>query len=221
MRRHELYAILEEGEGPNIEFKRHFSTPEKIAHELIAFANTKGGYLFFGVDDDGSIVGLQSEKSELDEIDHVAQFLCDPPVEIETEAVHAGGGKYLVLVRVPESTVKPHTLIEYDSSGRRAKEQGNIGYVRVGEHSIQASKEMMRMMRASSDEAPPLRLSIGHNERALFDYLDDHQRITVNQFADLVNISRRRASKILVSLVRAGTLLLHTLEKTEFFTLAE
>ena len=38
--------------------------------------------------------------------------------------------------------------------------------------------------------------------------------------ATLVNISQHRASRILVALVRAGVVRIHTLEKTDFFTLA-
>ena len=76
--RKDAMALIAEGEGLRIEFKRHFSSPEKIAKEMIAFANTKGGTILFGVDDDGSVFGLQSEKSELSEIEHTSQFLCDP-----------------------------------------------------------------------------------------------------------------------------------------------
>ena len=54
IRRHELYDLIDSGEGPDVEFKRQFSSPEKIAKEIIAFANTRGGYLLFGVDDDNS-----------------------------------------------------------------------------------------------------------------------------------------------------------------------
>jgi predicted HTH transcriptional regulator len=85
---------------------------------------------------------------------------------------------------------------------------------------VQASKEVKKVMEGTHPDAPPLKLTIGHNERALFDFLEENERITVPEFADLVNISTRRASKILVSLVRSGTLLLHTFEKREFFTLA-
>jgi len=221
IKRHELFDLIESGEGLEIEFKRQFSSPEKIAREMIAFANTKGGHILFGVDDDGSIVGVRSEKSEIDEIEHAAQFLCEPPIQMQSETVHAGGGKYLVVIHVPESANKPHMLVEFDASGRKAKDQAGTGFVRVGEHSVQASKESMKVMRGQHVDAPPLRLSIGHNEKALLSYLTENGKITVSQFADLVNISRRRASKILVGLVRAGTLLLHTFEKTEFFTLAE
>jgi predicted HTH transcriptional regulator len=221
IKRHELYDLIESGEGADIEFKRQFSSPEKIAREIIAFANTRGGYILFGVDDDGTVVGVRSEKSELEEIEHAAQFMIDPPVDIISENVHAGRGLDLVLIRVPESKNKPHTLVEYEISGRRAKEQSRVGYVRFEDKSVQASREVMSVMRAEHPEGPPLRLSIGYNEKTLFNYLELYGKITVEEFADLVNISRRRASKILVNLVRAGTVLLHSFEKEDFFTLAK
>lgn len=221
IRRHELYELIDSGEGSDVEFKRQFSSPEKIAREIIAFANTRGGYLLFGVDDDGTVVGVRSEKSELEEIEHAARWMIEPPVDIIAENVHAGRGLDIVLVRVPESIAKPHTLVEYDTTGKRKKEQAATGFVRFEDKSVQASREMMNVMRGQSPTGQPLRLSIGFNERTLFDYLERHSKITVEEFAGLVNISRRRASKILVNLVRAGTLILHTFEKTEFFTLAK
>src|SRR5690348_14598785 len=85
--RFKLNELIVSGEGTTIEFKRFFSSPEKIAKELIAFANTKGGVVLFGVDDDGTVVGLHSEKSELTEIEHTAQFLCDPPISVDFQVV--------------------------------------------------------------------------------------------------------------------------------------
>ena len=219
IRRHELYDLIDSGEGADVEFKRQFSSPEKIAREIIAFANTRGGYLLFGVDDDGTVVGVRSEKSELEEIEHAARWMIEPPVDIITENVHAGRGLDIVLVRVPESTAKPHRLVEYDSSGKRKKEQAGTGFVRFEDKSVQASREMMNVMHGQSPSGRPLKLSIGYNEKTLFAYLEKQGKITVEEFAGLVNISRRCASKILVDLVRAGTLMLHSFEKAEFFTL--
>ena len=48
----DVTRIIDEGEGFEVEFKRKVTTPEKIARALIAFANTKGGHILFGVDDD-------------------------------------------------------------------------------------------------------------------------------------------------------------------------
>ena len=219
--RRDVMALISEGEGLHIEFKRHFSSPEKIAKEMIAFANTKGGTILFGVDDDGSVFGLQSEKSELSEIEHTSQFLCDPPIAISCDIIPWSGKKDIIAVTVLSSMDKPHTLVEYDAAGKRVMNGARTGFVRVKDKSLQASKEVMKVMRAFRTDAPPLRIAFGYNERALFAYLEENGKITVGEFADLVNISRRRASKILVDLVRAGTLLLHTVESAEFFSLGE
>ncbi|MCI0473271.1 MAG: ATP-binding protein, partial [Ignavibacteria bacterium] len=107
----ELYKLIEEGEGSNIEFKRKFSTPEKIAKEMIAFANTKGGYILFGVDDDKKIFGVESEKSELELIDTAAKFFCEPEVDYRTEIVPIRDTD-VVAIQVFESRTKPHKLID-------------------------------------------------------------------------------------------------------------
>src|ERR1041384_767907 len=108
--RKDVMALIAEGEGLRIEFKRHFSSPEKIAKEMIAFANTRGGTILFGVDDDGTVVGVQSEKSELAEIEHTSQFLCEPPVDIRCDVIPWSGSKDVIAVTVFPSANKPHTL---------------------------------------------------------------------------------------------------------------
>jgi len=83
----ELYKLIEEGESQTVEFKRKFSTPEKIAKEMIAFANTNGGYILFGVDDDKSIIGVRSEKEEIELVNSAALFYCEPEINFEYEVV--------------------------------------------------------------------------------------------------------------------------------------
>ena len=51
-------------------------------------------------------------------------------------------------------------------------------------------------------------------------YLDNYGRISVEQFASLVNISARAASKKLVVLARANVLQLHNDAREDYFTLA-
>lgn len=219
--RRDLHNYLIDGEGLTVEFKRQFTSPDKIAKEMIALANTKGGVILFGVDDDGTVVGVESEKSELAEIEHTAQFLVDPPLEIRCDIIRWDSHHDVVVVTIPESKNKPHGLVEYDRAGKRIDAHYRNGFVRVADKSVQASSEVMKVMRSLRPDAPPLRIAIGHNEKKLFEYLHTHERITVGEFAHLVNISRRRASKILVDLVRAGTILLHTNEMTDYYTLAE
>ena len=49
-------------ETENIEFKAQFT--EEIYKEVIAFANTDGGVVFVGIDNDGNAVGLTDVDQE-------------------------------------------------------------------------------------------------------------------------------------------------------------
>jgi predicted HTH transcriptional regulator len=215
MNRKELEALLEEGEGFQLEFKRKVSSPGKIARALVGFANTKGGMLLFGVDDDKTIVGVESEKTEVEMIQAAGRYYCDPPIEPVIEIV-SYRGKDIIAVTVEESRDKPHSLVG-DGLGENGETKVLI---RVKDKTVIASKEVVKILQAENPEAPPLRISIGDTERRLFNFLDEHERITVKQFGKLVNISDRRASRILIGLVRAGVLRIHTHEKEDFYTMA-
>ncbi|HEX2786286.1 MAG TPA: RNA-binding domain-containing protein [Ignavibacteria bacterium] len=206
----ELYNLIEEGENSTTEFKRKFSTPEKIAKEMIAFANTKGGYMLFGVDDNKALVGVESEKEQMELIKTAATFYCEPEVLHDIEVVLIKGVD-VVVVHIPESQNKPHYLITDDEDNMKS-------YVRLNDKSILASKETLRILKGQNS-TNPLSINIGENEKALFKFLNENEKITVKGFKKLVNISERRASRTLVNLVRAGTIRHHYTGKEEYFTL--
>jgi predicted HTH transcriptional regulator len=213
MRLSELKLLIEEGEGFELEFKRKVSTPIKVAKTLMSFANTKGGIVLFGVDDDRTIVGVGSEKEEIEMIQTAAGLYCDPPLQPIIDTVPYKG-KDVVVVTIEESDQKPHYLNVDDEE----KNGGTRVYIRVNDKTVEASKEVVHILQAEKPDAPPLRIVIGDSERHLFEYLDENERITVKQFSRLVNISNRRASRSLIQLVRAGVLRIHTHEKEEFYT---
>jgi predicted HTH transcriptional regulator len=210
--------LIEEGEGFEIEFKRKVSTPEKIARAMIAFANTRGGHILFGVDDDGSIVGVESEKSEVDLILEAGSLYCLPEINPYIDIVPFDG-KDVIVAYVEESKDKPHYFTG-NSNGQTESEDETKVFIRVNDKTMMASKEVVRVLRGQRPDAPPMQIEIGENEKRLFSYLDEHERITAKEFSNLVNISEQRASRILVSLVRAGVVRIHTLEKRDYFTLA-
>ena len=49
-------------ETENTEFKSQFT--EEIYKEVIAFANTDGGVVYVGIDNDGNVVGLKDVDQE-------------------------------------------------------------------------------------------------------------------------------------------------------------
>ncbi len=214
----DVNRLIEEGEGFEIEFKRKVSSPEKIARALGAFANTKGGHILFGVDDDGSIVGVESEKSEVDLIQQAGSDFCFPEVEPTIEIVPFDG-KDVIVAYVEESDQKPH-LFTGSSNGDAPGSENTKVFIRVNDKTVMASREVVKILRDEHPDAPPMRIQIGESERTLFKHLESNERITSKEFSNLVNISERRASRTLATLVRAGVLRIHTLEKYDYFTLA-
>lgn len=215
----DVLRLIEEGEGFEIEFKRKVSTPEKIAKTLVAFANTRGGHILFGVGDDGAIIGVESEKSEVELIDRAGTLYCDPPIHPQIEIVPFDGMDVIV-VYVPESHHKPH-LFTGNVNGDAPDSEMTRAYIRVNDKTVMASKEVVRILRSERPDSRPIKIEIGENEKRLFRFLEENERITVAEFARLVNISERRASRILVMLVRAGVVRIHTMEKRDFYTLAQ
>lgn len=208
----ELNELIEGGENDKVEFKRKFSSPEKIAKEMIAFANSKGGVILFGIDDDKSIKGVESEKGELELINTAAKFYCEPEIEFDTDVMLLKN-KDIVVVHIGESSVKPHRLITDDES-----DESKV-YIRLKDKSILASKETVKILRNSNAESPPLKITIGMIEKSLFDYLNLNEKITVKGFKKLANISERRASRTLVNLVKAKVIRHHYFGNEDYFTL--
>lgn len=217
MRYKELKELIEEGENLQCEFKRKFSTPGKIAREMIAFANTKGGYIIFGVDDDKKVIGVESEKETAELIRDAAQNHCEPPLLYEISFIEYEG-KELVIASIPESDNKPHRVQDYLSEFDINKA---VVTIRVNDKSVQASKEMVRILRANSGNQTLKKYSIGPNEKLVFEYLSRKEKISTKELSNLVNISERRASRTLVKMVRANLLMIHTKDNgEEYFTAA-
>jgi predicted HTH transcriptional regulator len=215
MKRSELIELIEGGENIHCEFKRKFSTTEKISREMIAFANTKGGFILFGIDDNKEIVGVESEKSESELIKDAALNYCEPPLEFNLEYVDMNG-KEIVVVEIPESGKKPHRFQDFSS---KFDNNEAVVTIRVNDKSIQASKEMVRILRAQTNDLQLKKYSIGPVERTVFDYLTKNETISVKILSHIGNISERRASRTLVKLVRAKLLMIHIKDNgEEYFT---
>jgi predicted HTH transcriptional regulator len=203
----DFIRLVKTGEGSYLEFKRTISSPEKVAREISAFANTRGGILLIGVNDNKSVVGVESFYEEEMALEKALDYYCVPPVDADIEILPYYE-RELIIVRIPEAERKP---VAVDADGKRTV------YIRDKDKSVQASKEVAAVLRNSTSSSG-IHFQYGPNEQRLFRYLGEYERITVNEFANLVNISHRRASRVLTNLVSAGVLRLFTHEKQEFFT---
>ena len=203
-----IKKYLIDGEGETLDYKQEISSASKIAKTMVSFANHKGGVLLVGVRDNRSIAGIRSEDEKY-MLDLAASFYCKPEIELELEE-HNIGGKVILECTVPEGELKP-----YSAKGEDGKW---LVHILNKDKSLLASKIVVDVLKRQSSNKGTL-IKYGKNEEALLKYLEDNDRITLQQFRKMVNISKWRASKILVNLISAGVILNHTHEKTEFYTL--
>ncbi len=102
------------GETTRVQFKKEFSTPKEIAKEMIAFANSRGGLILFGVEDrTGALIGLTyTELQETSrELGNIAQDQVRPTIYIETEVVKIEE-KYFLICNVAEGKNKPYKNLQ-------------------------------------------------------------------------------------------------------------
>jgi ATP-dependent DNA helicase RecG len=100
MTQHELDTIVLSGEGYKTEFKRNVNTD--LSKELVAFANSSGGKIFLGIEDDGTITGVTIDNALKSKVQMMAHD-CDPSIPIEPEPFNN-----VLIVTVPEGKDKPY-----------------------------------------------------------------------------------------------------------------
>ena len=75
MRSEDILELIANGENSAVEFKRDDLRPEQLAREIVALANFQGGRVLLGVEDDGTISGIQRPDLELGD-GHGVQQAC-------------------------------------------------------------------------------------------------------------------------------------------------
>jgi predicted HTH transcriptional regulator len=135
-------ALLERialGEHTRQQFKRSFNNPDALAAELAAFANSGGGMLLIGVNDDGSVAGLDAaELRRLNQmLSNASSQHVRPPLHPHTGNVPTRAGLVMV-VTVPNGLAKPYL----DQQGRIWVKQG------ADKRHVTAREEMQRMFQS-------------------------------------------------------------------------
>lgn len=204
-----IQELLVRGEGERLDYKQSISDAGKIAKTMCSFANHKGGTLLIGVRDNKSIAGVRSEDEKY-MLGLAAAFHCKPEINIIINEWSIEGKTVLECI-IPEGPDKPYYAKDEDGKW--------WAYIRVKDQSLLASKIVLDVLkRQNSDEGTLIEYT--SKEKALLDYLKENERINLTEFRRMLNISRWRASKIIVDLITAGIIRSHTTEKTEYYTLA-
>jgi predicted HTH transcriptional regulator len=135
----ELLEIINGGESSRVQFKERLPHQDSLAHELIAFSNSKGGIIIIGVNDKtGAINGLSfSEIQQINQqLVNIASQKVYPPVCITTETVKVNDSR-LIVVNIEEGSSKPY------------KDSNGITYIKNGsdKRKVTSNNELARLLR--------------------------------------------------------------------------
>ena len=127
-------------ENESTEYKS--AAADSIYKSVIAFANTNGGIIYVGYDDDGNAVGIDDVDNVYTQITNTVRDSISPDITMFTKYTLQDNNT--ILIEVSEGTAKPYYI-----KSKGIKPSGV--YVRQGASSVQASQEQIRMMIKLSD----------------------------------------------------------------------
>ena len=102
-----MQHIVQQGEGLKVEFKTSFNA--ETIETLVAFANAKGGAVYVGIKDNGSIVGIELGKESVPQWTNEIKTKTEPSIIPDVEIVETGEKK-IVVFSVAEFPVKPVSI---------------------------------------------------------------------------------------------------------------
>ncbi len=150
--------------------------PKSWLKSVSAFANTFGGALIFGVDDDGELKGLDDVKFVSEKISEIVKEKLDPIPQMNME-IHSEDGKNFLILKVPEGKETPYY---YVGDGNRT------AFVRMGNQSTVA-------------DAAALKRLVLKGEARTYDSLPSKYKFEDYAFTKLKSVYRKRTGNELMS----------------------
>ncbi len=130
-------------ENQNTEFKREYT--DDIKKAVVAFANSDGGNIFIGINDDGEKIGVKNADETLLKITNLIRDTIRPDVTIfTTHEILTENTCNIIKVTVQSGTAKPYYL-----AAKGIRPEGV--YVRQGASSVPASEAaILKMIQEAS-----------------------------------------------------------------------
>ena len=126
-----------------VEFKSEFTNETKKT--AVAFANTKGGKIYIGVADDGTVIGIDDPDAVIRQVTNSLRDSIKPDItrfiSVYAETI---SGKTVVTAQIERGVYYPYYIAE-----RGLKPSGV--YIRVGASSVPATEEHIRQMIKEAD----------------------------------------------------------------------
>lgn len=135
-----------QAEDKYTEYKREYT--EEIKKTVVAFANTDGGTLYIGIEDDGSVCGVEDVDGTLLKVTNAIRDAIRPDVTLFTDcSVQQREGRTILVLRVQRGTARPYYL-----AGKGIRPEGV--YVRQGASKVPATEAaILRMIKETGGDS--------------------------------------------------------------------
>ena len=123
-----LAALLLQGENNAVEFKSAAVTADSIAKKIVAFANTLGGSILIGVEDNGQVSGVNNPSQVEEWVTNICRQNVIPPLQVLIH-VEKQDDLSVIHIEVPKGKDKPYQtnknqyLVRVGSTNRTASPQ--------------------------------------------------------------------------------------------------
>ena len=134
---------IEGGETFETEFKREYS--DGVKKTVAAFANTAGGMLYIGIDDDGTVVGVANPDETMLQVNGALRSGIKPDLTVFVDCKAEKIGEATVIA----VTVQKGTACPYYLAGKGIRPEGV--FVRHGASSVPASETAILSMIKETD----------------------------------------------------------------------
>lgn len=132
-------------ENKTTEFKREYT--DDIKYTVVAFANTDGGKIYVGINDDGTAHGVEDVDGTMLRITNMVRDVIRPDVTMFMDCwTEQRNEKDIIVLNLQRGTARPYYL-----SGKGVRPEGV--YVRQGASSVPASEaQILNMIKETSGD---------------------------------------------------------------------
>ncbi len=131
--RGELMRMVRGGEDTYLELKVRFSNVEKLTAEIIALANSAGGAMVFGVNDQLRVEGVEDPEAVETQLRDICASSIQPPVFPYINKIAFDSGRRVVILQV-ETDDRPHRTLD------------DRFYIREGSTKREATREEISLL---------------------------------------------------------------------------
>jgi len=172
----DIINLLEQGEGQAVEFEKGVPSADDLAREMVAFANSDGGKIIYGIDDKNKhLIGLDIDNDQFTSwVSEVGTSRCVPPINPTVEIVEKNDKK-IAVITVNEGEEKPYKT-------------DDICYIR--------DVKISRPAREDEEEeikSPWSGKDLNKRQMRAVQFINEHGSITNREYREAFNVSHKTA----------------------------